>query len=163
MEYKTVLQSKKFRLIIRIIALCVLILFVFKIGMIVGYQKANFSYKWGENYHRNFGGPRNGFFSTMLGKDFIDAHGVFGQIIKKDNTTVIIKGQNDIEKIIATNDATVIKRGQDTVSIADLTTNEYIVVLGAPNDNGQIDAKLIRILPERNASTTPHMFPWRMW
>src|SRR3989338_5090536 len=79
-------QSKRFTAVIWIIAGLAVLFFVFRLGVIVGYKKASFSYRWGENYQKNFGGPRRGFLGGFFSdrKDFIDSHGAFGQIIKID-------------------------------------------------------------------------------
>ena len=55
-----VLKSKKFAVVIVVILGLALLIGTFSFGMAVGYRKAKFSYAWGENYHRNFGGPRGG-------------------------------------------------------------------------------------------------------
>ena len=43
------------------VAIFVVIVLIFGAGMFVGGMKARFSYRWAENYHENFGGPRGGF------------------------------------------------------------------------------------------------------
>ena len=62
------------RLIIGLIYLAIVIL-IFGAGIFVGGTKARFSYRWAENYHKNFGGPRSGFLSDWQKfqvKDFIE-------------------------------------------------------------------------------------------
>lgn len=151
MELNNFFQSKTFKIIIWIIAGLIIILFVFKLGLTVGLNKARFSYKWGENYHRNFAGPRQGFFRDFgrdfVAKDFIEAHGVFGQIIKIDGSTLIIRGRDDVEKIVVVTDNTIINRFREKIKLTDLKLNDRIVVIGEPNDAGQIEARLIRVLP----------------
>ncbi len=149
MNISKILQSKKFKWLICGIAAFIVLLFVFKLGMVVGFRKADFSYKWGENYHRNFGGPRAGFFNNFsrdfMARDFIDAHGVFGQIIKIDGATLVIKGGGNVEKIVLVEENTIINRFRDAINISDLKVDDYITVVGEPNASGQIEAKLIRI------------------
>lgn len=158
-------QSKIFKIVLLGIAGLIVVLFIFKIGMFIGFRKANFSYKWGENYHQNFGGPRGGLFKNFSGRDFIDANGVFGQIIKIEGSTLVIKGGGDVEKLVLVKDDTVIKRFQDNVKLADLKVDEYIVVIGEPNDAGQIEAKLIRLLPAPPKEASFRQFspplPWQ--
>ena len=49
MDFNKFFQSKPFKILaVGILALIVLLL-VFKAGEFVGYRKARFSYKWGEN------------------------------------------------------------------------------------------------------------------
>lgn len=137
----------------------IVLLLVFKAGMVVGFKKANFSYRWVENYHRNFGGPRGGFLGDFSDRDFTDAHGTSGQIIKIDGNTLVTKGRDDVEKIVLVKDDTVIKRFQDTLKVADLKVNDYIVMIGDPNDAGQIEAKLIRLFPPQSMGTSSQSFP----
>jgi len=161
MDFNKFFQSKIFKLIFFSVAGLIVFLVIFKIGTFVGYKKASFSYQWGENYHRNFGGPKEGFFRDFDGRDYIEAYGVFGQIIKIDGSTLVIKGQKDTEKIVLMKDDTAIKRFQETVKSVDLKINDFIVVVGEPNEQGQIEAKLIRIMPEPPARATPGPFvPW---
>ena len=149
MDIGNFLKQKNSKIIAISIGALILFLLVFKAGVFVGYKKASFSYKWGENYHRNFAGPREGFFGDLKrgfgDKDFIDAHGIFGTIIKIDGNIILIKGKDNVETAVLVSDTTVIRRGRETIKPADLKTDDRIVIIGSPNDQGQIEAKLIRL------------------
>jgi hypothetical protein len=147
MDFNKLFQSKTFKGLLLGVFFFIILLLVFQAGMMVGFRKANFSYLWGENYHRNFAGPRGGFMDDMRGRDFIESAGIFGQIIKIDGQNIIIRGQDNVEKIILIQDDTVIRRFQDNLKLSDLKVDDSIVVIGEPNDAGQIAAKLIRIMP----------------
>jgi preprotein translocase subunit YajC len=137
------------KIIIGLIILVIIVL-IFGFGILVGEKKARFSYRWAENYHRNFAGPQGGFFSDWRSfprGDFISSHGVFGQIIKIEESAIIIKDGNNMERIVAVKDGTIIERLRETVKISDLRVDDFIVVIGEPNDSGQIEAKFIRFLP----------------
>lgn len=126
----------------------VILILVFGAGMKVGTLKARYSYRWAENYSKNFAGPRNGFFSDWRNfprGEFINAHGIFGSIIKIDGNTIITKGRDDVEKTVLVSENTVIQKGRETVKLSDLKADEGIVIIGSPNDQGQIEAKLIRV------------------
>ena len=163
------LKSKKVLAIIIVLFSLALLVGVFGLGIAVGYHKARFSYAWGENYHRNFGGPRGGFFRNFSGRDFIDAHGTFGQIVKIDLSTnlgqvatLVIKGQDNVEKIVLIKDDTSIRRFRDAIKPSDLKADDYVVVIGEPNNEGQIAAKFIRLLPassSREPSEASRSFP----
>ncbi len=143
-------RSRVFVIIIIILFGFALLIGAFTIGAFVGYKKAAFSYRWGENYHLNFGGPRGGFLRQLEdfgGGDFIEGHGTFGQIIKINGSTLIIEGRDKVEKIISVKDGTEIRELRNTLKIDDLKINDYVVVIGEPNDSGQIEAKFIRIMP----------------
>jgi hypothetical protein len=147
MDPDKIFRSKNFQIAIFGIVALIILISVFRLGMFVGFRKAGFSYQWGDNYHRNFAGPRGGF-DDMMGNDFIEANGAFGRIIKIDGQTIVTKGNNEAEKVILISDHTIIKKFKDTVKIADLKADDNIVVIGEPNDAGQITAKLIRVMPD---------------
>jgi hypothetical protein len=126
------------------------VILIFSAGMFVGGMKARFSYLWAESYHKNFGGPRGGFFGDWLRLplspgDFIEGHGTFGEIIKINNSDLVVRGRGDVEKVIITTEDTIVKKGRKTVKKDELRVGNYIVVIGSPNEEGQIEAKLIRI------------------
>jgi hypothetical protein len=127
-----------------------LFVLVFAFGVWIGNEKAKFSYNWADNYHKNFAGPQNGFsqnWRDMPGGDFINAHGVFGEVIKIDENSFVIRGRENIENIIIVSQDTVIKRLSSDIKLKDLKIGEFVVIIGSPNNSGQIEAKLIRIMP----------------
>lgn len=144
-------QSKLFKIIPLIILILIVVILIFWAGMAIGFKKANFSCRWEENYHRNFAGPKNGFISEFRrdlgGQDFIQSNGTFGQIIKNETSSLVIKGPDNVEKIVLLTDDTIIKLQQQTVTPAELSINQYLVVIGEPNESGQLIAKFIRLLP----------------
>ena len=62
MDINKFFHSKIFKFLVFGIAGLIVILLVFKVGTLIGFRKANFSYKWGENYHQNFAGPEEWIF-----------------------------------------------------------------------------------------------------
>jgi len=123
---------------------------IFSAGMFVGSMKTQFSYRWAENYQKNFAGPRSGFLGEWRGwplppKDFMESHGSFGEIIEINGNSLVIKGRGDMEKIIIIKPETIIKKGRETIKKESLKAGNYVVVIGAPNQEGQIEAKLIRV------------------
>lgn len=153
MKFKEFVQTKIFKIIVRIVIGLVVCLLVFAAGVSVGFRKANFSYKWGENYHRNFGGPKNGFLREFRGDGLVVGYGTAGQIIKIDSLTststpsLVIKGTQEAEKVILIKNDTVVNRLKETIKPSDLKVDDYVVVIGKPNEAGQVEAKLIRIMP----------------
>lgn len=149
MDYNKLFQSKKFKGVLFALGGLVVLLMVFKAGIFVGYRKANFSYRWGENYHRNFAGPRGGFFGDVRrgfeDRDFINAHGTIGAIIKIDGSILVIRGEGDVEKTILVSDKTMIESRREPLAVRDLKTDDRVVVIGSPDEQGQIEAKLIRV------------------
>lgn len=156
MNIDKMFQSKLFKSFFLGLLGFLILTFVFKVGEMVGARKADFSYRWSDNYHRNFGGPKQGFMQGFRDRDFIEANGVVGQIIKVDpsagsgQATIAIKGRGDIEKIVVINSNTTINSLNETVQASDLKVDDMVVVIGEPNAQGQIEAKLIRIMPKLN-------------
>ncbi len=150
-DFLNFIKSRTFVVIIVILFSLALLVGVFTLGAAVGYRKARFSYAWGENYSRNFGGPREGFMGNFAkdfsGRDLIDAHGTFGQILKTDSSALIIKGPDNVEKSVLIKDDTTIQRLRETIKPGDLKINDNVVVIGDPNNSGQIEAKFIRVMP----------------
>lgn len=138
----------------------VIVILIFGAGMFVGGMKARFSYRWAESYHKNFAGPKEGFFGDWrqlppFPGDFIESHGDFGEIIKINDSDFVIKGRADIEKIIVIKEDTMIEKGRITLKKDDLKVGDMIVVIGSPNEQGQIEAKLIRVFEGEGAKNQP--------
>jgi len=143
-----IFESKSFKVIVLTIAGLIILVFVFNLGIFVGMKKAEFAFKWADQYHQNFGGPRGGFFGDFNANDeFTNSNGVFGQIIKIDNGNLTVKDKDNTEKIILVDSKTSIIRYKNNLKISDLKAGDNIVVIGNPNSNGQIQAELIRVMP----------------
>jgi hypothetical protein len=142
--------NQKFLLILVLIILGLLIvLLIFRTGMTVGERKCGFSMKWNDNYHQNFAPQKPGMRpGLMMDNDLLEASGANGQIIKIDGYVLILKSLDNVEKAVLVNDKTVIMRFRDAIAIKDLLLDEEVVVIGEPNEAGQIEAKFIRVLPK---------------
>lgn len=131
------------------------IFLTFRIGVSVGYKKANYSFKWGEQYHQNFAGPRRGFFDRTMGgmmevfddRDFTDAHGVFGRILDIDESFLVIRGADNIEKTIFVASSVPVLRFREVLPLTEIKVDDQVVVIGAPSSSGQIEARFIRLFP----------------
>ncbi|MDD5110664.1 MAG: DUF5666 domain-containing protein [Patescibacteria group bacterium] len=157
MDNKSVFQSKPFAWAVGGIGLLIVLLVVFRAGMYVGLRQAAFSYRGGGDFSRMSDRPPRMFFRDFVGQDFVASHGIMGMVTKIENTSITIKGPGDAEKTLTVDDQTTIRRGMETLQIADLKLNDRIVVIGSPNNDGTIQAKLIRVI---DPSEEPRMpFP----
>lgn len=124
----------------------------FAAGTRVSFHKARFSNDFGKNYERNFMGPvppgPMGMFHDFSGHGMRNPHGIAGSIISIAENNIVIKDRDDKENTISVTDKTVIKNQAETIKIENLKTDDKIVVLGKPDDNGTVQADLIRVLPE---------------
>src|SRR3989344_7280385 len=129
----------------------VVVVLIFGVGVKVGEVKARYSYRWAENYHKNFAGPRGGFLDgdwmKVSSGEFIDAHGSFGEIIELKDNGFVVTGRGNVEKVILITPKTVIKNGMATMQ-GGLKVGDRVVIIGTPNNEGQIEAKLIRVFGE---------------
>lgn len=147
MDINKILQSKTFHRSLVVLVIFVIILGSFAFGVFVGYRKAGFSYAWSENYDRNFGGPQRGLFGFEPGLSFTSGHGVSGSILSVASSSLSISGRDGVEKTVLVSSSTIVRENREDISASDLEKGETVVVLGAPNAQGQIQAELIRILP----------------
>lgn len=133
-------------------------IFIFEAGVAVGYHQASFSSQWGKNYGENFG-ARPSRFGGNFGLP--DSHlpspdGIVGRIVSitpsaadatSGTTTIVIASDQKPEENVLVTNATMIRDHEDTLTLSALKVGSYAVVLGIPDAKGQIDAKLIRIVP----------------
>lgn len=147
MDINKFFKSQLFTVIILSISAVLILLLVFAAGVVVGAKKAEFTYRWGDNYHKNFGGPKNGFFRELPDRGMMPGNGTFGEILKIDGQNIILKGGDDVEKSVLVSDDTSIRRFMENIKMSDLKTGDRIIVIGEPNSSGQIGAKLIRVVP----------------
>lgn len=145
MSLSTLFQSRTFRGVLYGIGITIVLLAVFQGGVFVGYRQAEFSYRWGERYLENFTGTQEG--KGLDNRGMMNPHGVFGMVIKVDASSVVVKGPDNVEKIVLVSAGTQILRYEAAIAVTDLKADEKIVVIGSPNDQGQIEAKLIRVMP----------------
>lgn len=153
MDILKVSQSKKIKIIITTIVGLAILSGVFQAGVFVGFHKAAFLFKSGDNFYRAFGDRDDrlikgmGMAGGMFRDELSGGHGAIGKIVKVNLPIITVIGPDNIEKTIIVNDDTNIHQQRGTSSIDVLTADQYISVLGTPNDQGQIVAKFIRIVP----------------
>ena len=151
-EIKKVFESKKVLVIASILGVLIIASLIFQVGVSVGFHKASFGRDWGENYGRNFGMMRGGDQGPLGGRmmnqeNFPNAHGTVGKIIKTELPTIIVQDKDGTEKVVLIKDDTSIRSMKADMKGSDLKVDDFIVVVGSPNTTGQIEAKLIRIMP----------------
>ena len=159
MDINTVLQSKECKVLVWSLAGLIVVFAIFEAGVIVGIKNGEYAYRWQKHYEQNFGGPRGRVpfdgqrpspmqgLRHIAGSTMMAAHGISGTILKIDGQTIVMQGRDEVEKIIQLGTLSLIKRLRDTIQVSDLKVGDTIVVIGNPNDAGQVDAKFIRVMP----------------
>ncbi len=156
---KNFLQNKKIRAILIILGACIILLLVFGLGIAVGYRKAIFASNWSKNYFHNFyGAPRIGMMGMHDIDDAVQApfslHGAAGQVIDVATATLSVQSSFGNEQSIVVMPGTVIRTFDGGTSLDDVDTGEWVTVIGAPNQAGQIEARLIRVFPSSSLTGT---------
>jgi len=145
---KEIKQTRKFKISVYIILSVLILLFVFQIGMFVGFKKASFSFRTGENYFREMTGRRNDPMMGLRRGDFNNAHGAVGQIVSINLPNISVENQDENVQTIAISTSTAIRGLTGPINSADLKINDLVVIFGAPDNNSAvIDARLIRLMP----------------
>ena len=122
---------------------------MFWAGTAVGYRQAQFSFHWNENYARQFDGPSSPLmiFSHESQEAAQNSHGAFGEVLAVRLPIIVVKGGDEPEKEVVIGSSTIVRSFRNATSSASLAVGDQVVVIGRPNDNGQIEASLIRIIP----------------
>lgn len=155
MSLQRLTESKYFKVAAITSGVLLVALVSFASGLHVGFHKALFSAKFGENYERNFLSAPHDRPVPSLGmrsmtdpvgeKGMRNPHGLSGEILSLSGDSIVIKNRDNQESTIRVSEATVINRGKETLMFSDLATGNKIVVIGKPQDTGIIDAHLIRV------------------
>ncbi len=149
-KFKKSFQSKKMRVIMGILLALGIVLFIFQAGVLVGYKKAFFSCRLGENYYKGFEG--RGSPGSFLGnldpeKNLSNSNGAIGPIIKISLPSIIVTDKDGIEKTIGVTDDTIYRQSNKEISVSDLKVGDFVMIVGNPDDTGNIEARLVRVLP----------------
>jgi len=153
-ENKPIKQNDVALKVIKTILVIIIFLIIFRLGVFVGETKARFSFRWLENYQKNFAGPRGGFINDWQKLpfppgDILEAHGTFGKIIKINGEDFVIEGKGNVERIIKVSENTIIRSFTNmnaSLKLSDLKIGDYVMIIGSANEQGQIDAQFIRVL-----------------
>jgi Domain of unknown function (DUF5666) len=157
MTTKQLVQSQYFKIIALTLTVFLVALISFFAGVQVGFHKASFSARFGENYERNFlkesnlRGERDlSPLKKMAGKMNMDhgmrnAHGVGGTIVSVSGDSLVLTDKKNQENTVRITDATIINRGKNTVTKETLIPGERVIVVGKPQEDGVVSAHLIRV------------------
>lgn len=149
MKLEDIHKSKVVRDIIIVIGIIIVVLGILFVGMNIGERRARFAGQFGQNYERNFSGPRGGMMGGgYFGRMTPGGHGAIGNILSINLPQIIINGPDNLEKTILVSTSTTVRQFQQNIQSTDLKVGDSVVVIGNPNNNGQIEAQLIRIMSQ---------------
>ena len=157
MSIKEFIQSPIFRGVIIGVVLAIVVLVIFQAGVIVGERRSDFAHRFGDSFEENFRGPEGVMaFRGVPGHGPLpSAHGAVGKIISVALPNVLVAGPDNLEKTVVIRSETVIREFQTERLASDLNVGDHIVAFGEPNEEGQIEAKLVRLLPPPDFKAEP--------
>jgi len=152
-------KSSKFKALLCTIALFLGAVIIFEAGVAVGYHRAAFAYQWNENYFRDSHDPRSFFAVFSRDADDPNPHGAIGQVVSVNLPEFMVKGPDSPEQIVVTGPGTAFRLFHGDGTSTDLKAGQQVIVIGSPNDQGDIQASFVRIMPPLPTSTEPYPFP----
>ncbi len=150
-----IIKSNKFKWAAGIVVGLVVLLLVFWLGVQVGERREDFRNEWGKNYGRFFGEPRQGLFGELPGGGPVNPYGNAGVVLNLSGNTIVIKGNDNVERTIVVSSSTVIREQAGNLDLGGIKPGDLMVAIGAPNGNGQIEARFIRVFPPMPAPSGP--------
>ncbi|MFA6429165.1 MAG: hypothetical protein WCV84_01565 [Patescibacteria group bacterium] len=152
------LKSPWMRTLLVALGLCAVLSAVFTAGIAVGGRKARHVMGWCGNYERQFTRPPLGVGARLerdprRGEAFPFAppmlpggHGVFGKVLSVAEGSLMVQGKDTVEQEVLVTTSTQIRLGRDEQVLTEIKPDMAVAVFGAPNGQGQIDARLIRVI-----------------
>ncbi|MDE2001672.1 MAG: hypothetical protein KGI60_03880 [Patescibacteria group bacterium] len=148
---KNFMLSRGFKIALTIIGCLVVGLLIFQAGILVGYHRALFAHRGANSYIGVFENPGHGPFPEMSAA-YPNTFGAIGKIVTISLPTIMVEDGNNTEKMIMTSPDTAVREFRQALSLSDLKVNDSVVIVGSPNDQGAIQAQLIRVMPATPAS-----------
>ena len=151
-EIKKFLDKKILIKTLYVILILFIAILIFSAGIITGLNKGSFEKDWGEHYGENFGmGHMKGqIMGDPTGINTPISHGAIGKILDIQLPTLVVQDKDGTEKVILVNDDTGIEKVRNFIKVSDLKVGDFLVVIGSPNSQAQIQAKFIRVIPSPN-------------
>lgn len=146
-KIQRIFRARSFQKALIVVGVLFLFVIVFEAGILVGFKKAKFSSLLGDNYYRAFERKEEKSMRKVFGDRLPTSHGSAGQVIKISNDSFIVEDREGIEKTIVFGPNTLIKKSKDSLATSSLSQGDFVVVIGTPNDNSEIKAELIRVMP----------------
>jgi hypothetical protein len=145
---KEVLKKSKSNKVIHILVCIFIALLIFQAGMFVGFKKASFSFRTGEQYFRQMNGRQGDTFLGANRADFSNSHGAIGKIININLPNIVVADKDGNEKTIIVSTSTNIRKFREEIRQEDLKVNDIITVIGEPTNKAEVEARLIRVMPD---------------
>jgi len=149
MNIKDYIKSQAFKGVLVGIFIAIVSLVIFQLGVVVGGHKASFACRFGDNFERNFKDPKGKFMQRSIpgGNNIPGGHGAAGKVISIALPLMVVSSPDNLEKTVVIGSDTQVREFRNSISVDSLKVGDFVIVLGNPNKEGQVDAKLIRLAP----------------
>lgn len=142
-------KSKTLTILLVTILALIVVLGVFELGIKVGYSKGRFGCGWGDRFGSMLGLPSSSRGPMPPPPGVLDGSGAVGSVLSVQDGELLLKTDNGVEKSISILPTTELRKGPKTVTVQDLNEHDHVIVIGHPNDQGQIEATFIRVFDHR--------------
>lgn len=147
---QTVITSKTVQIALGVVAVLILMCVSFLAGAKCSERRMRHFSNWSNHYPDMMLPHRGMRVMEFRGRPPMPLpNGVFGRVLSATGTNLIIEGRDHFEQNVLINASTTIRTERGTASIADIQPEMEVGVFGMPNEQGQIDARLIRLFPSR--------------
>jgi len=135
------MQSKWLRYGLATVGVILVLSIVFGAGIVVG--------RWSAGEARSN--------APLLERGFLfsGSHGAIGTLQAVQEKSLTLELRDGTTQTILIDYKTRLERKQKKITLADLRTGERLLVVGTPDEQGQIKARLIHAFEPRNPSPTP--------
>ncbi len=102
---------------------------------------------------------------NWFGEKFKPGRGIVGSITKIEDSSVTVKDDDGNKKVLLVSNKTIIKSDSKELQLKDLKVDDKVIAFGNIDKNGNIEAVLIRILPEGSSLLLKDYLgcPMRSW
>lgn len=151
-KIKEIGKSKWFHRILIGIGVFIAALLVFQLGQFVGFRRANFSYRHGEMFYRGFSNRGERPMDSFFGRDFLMGNGIVGRVLQVSTSSLVVMEQNGVERVVLVTPETLLRSFREAFLLSDLKEGDMLTIIGTSGTDGEVTAKLIRILPPAPSS-----------
>ncbi len=143
------------RILVAVLVLLVA-LGIFQAGVFVGYKKASVHYRIGEQYYgqmmrkgdRPRGDKSGQMMRGMMPPVFPGTNGIVGEVVSVGTSSIVVADPNGIEKVVLIGTTVPVKRFKEKIKVSEVNAGDRVVIIGASSATGEIQAELVRVMPE---------------
>lgn len=143
-DFKKAAPSGATRLFLYVLGIVLVVLLIFHAGFVAGSRHRSYPGEGGLGFRVH----APGFGEMRLPRGFLPhGHGTVGTIQSISTSSITLQTRDGSSQTVLVSDKTLIRNSDGSASSSALTKGLPVIVLGTPDETGQISAELIRLLP----------------